>query len=389
MADKIPLMDWGNPSVRETFALFKQKMELYFKIKGIDDPEPQVPYILRGVDDEGLRRYNTWGLTDAQKKNPQVIWTRFEQTLAPSENFRISRLKLHHLYMQDNETIDDFVQRCKVQAASCDFTPAETKDRILEQIIASTRDQEFQKELLSKNKNYTLEEAVELGRTYEAQAHSLQNLQKLNISEPKSATVDAVRKSCCKNCGRSHPRDKTQCPAYDSICDACGAKGHWKQYCIKSKYQRRGRSHSKSRRRYNSHSRNRNKSPYSKQKGVHSVHQPEYDPDNYERLTFETVSNEAKPVRRAAFATLDVNLGKRGVHGLRLKADTGADDNLMPIRVFRSMFPDRLDAEGIPKYHEHRTNYAHTMVQTSSATGGFIFPASTRTPDGSIPTSML
>ena len=78
-----------------------------------------------------------------------------------------------------NESLDDFVNRCSLLAKKCDFTAGEVNERILEQIIASTPIQDFQRELLSKPKTYTLREALALGREFEATAASLKDIHQL------------------------------------------------------------------------------------------------------------------------------------------------------------------------------------------------------------------
>ena len=50
-----------------------------------------------------------------------------------------------------------------MQSLKCEFEAAELEARIIEQIIASTPIQKFQSELLGKDNNLTLEQAVELG----------------------------------------------------------------------------------------------------------------------------------------------------------------------------------------------------------------------------------
>ena len=233
MAEKLPTMDWGAPNLTDAFNLFKQKVELYFQIKNIEG-ENQIAYILRGVDDEGLKRYNSWTLTDAEKKKPEEIWKRFKEQLEPSENFRVARLKLHYFYQKPDETLDSFVTRCRQQALKCDFTVASTDkldekqidERILEQIIASTPIEDFQRELLASPKGYKLSQALELGRSYEATDHSISQLKNIG-AKAATTNVSYVKKSTCKNCGKSHQREpKDRCPAYYSTCNSCGKKGH-------------------------------------------------------------------------------------------------------------------------------------------------------------------
>ena len=61
--DHVPRMDWSVPNPADTFKLFKQRIELYFKAKRIGT-ENQVVHILLQVGDEGLRRYNSWTMSE-------------------------------------------------------------------------------------------------------------------------------------------------------------------------------------------------------------------------------------------------------------------------------------------------------------------------------------
>ena len=89
----VPRMDWSLPNQADVFRLFKGRLELYFKVKAIE-ADDQVCYILLQVGGEGLRRYNSWTLTDDERKSATSIFQKFSDQLEPSENFRVSRLKL-------------------------------------------------------------------------------------------------------------------------------------------------------------------------------------------------------------------------------------------------------------------------------------------------------
>lgn len=96
MSDK-PQMNWSADNLPDTFELFKQRCEIYFEIKDIP-VEKQVSHILFSSGEEGLRRYNAWRLPDADKKKPDIIWTRFSSEIVkPSENFRVARLRMQKL----------------------------------------------------------------------------------------------------------------------------------------------------------------------------------------------------------------------------------------------------------------------------------------------------
>ena len=207
-------MDWSVPNPAETFKLFKQRIDLYFKAKRIESAD-QVVHILLQVGDEGLRRYNSWTLSEEDKKDPNKIFAAFEEQLEPLENYRISRLKLTHYRQTREECLDDFINRCKLQALKCDFVDDELNEHLIELIIASTPIADFQKELLNKPKGMKLHEAIALGRSYEASATHVKQLQQLH-SGGQAQQMDIIRnkrETCCKNCGQSHPYGKQYCPA--------------------------------------------------------------------------------------------------------------------------------------------------------------------------------
>ena len=56
--------------------------------------------------------------------------------------------------------------------------------------------------------------------------------------------------------------------------------------------------------------------------------------------------------RDEAYAQVQIKLNNRpGIHHLSAKIDTGAQGNTIPLRTFRHMYPDKLDAEGFPVEH--------------------------------------
>ena len=62
----IPYIDWQSSNLAETFKLLKQWLELYFVVTKIKI-EQLVNYILLRVGNEGLKKYNTWLLTEEEK----------------------------------------------------------------------------------------------------------------------------------------------------------------------------------------------------------------------------------------------------------------------------------------------------------------------------------
>lgn len=115
-----------------------------------------------------------------------------------------------------------------------EFTEAELEERMIELVIANTRIETFQHDLLGNDKNLTLQEALKIGCQLEAATKGAKQLTTLRTP----TRVDAVQKRRaeqrpCKNCGRLHwPRE---CPAFHSKCYLCKKQGIWKAVCCKAK----------------------------------------------------------------------------------------------------------------------------------------------------------
>ncbi|KAJ8041206.1 hypothetical protein HOLleu_11952 [Holothuria leucospilota] len=216
---KFPEMRWEATDVAEEFKLFKQRMELCFLDHGITDTSKQAIKIKIAVGNTGLRTINSSGLTAQDQTDPTKLWNLFESQLKIKVNFRIHRLELMNFRQKQNETLDEFVNRCRHKAKECDFTDDELSERIIELVIASAKCESFQRDLLDKPKGYSLDNVLKEGRKYEAISAGKQCLQSLDTG-PSVSVIKS--KKPCGHCGLFHP--PKQCPAYNDVCKACGNK---------------------------------------------------------------------------------------------------------------------------------------------------------------------
>ena len=82
------------------------------------------------------------------------------------------------------------------------------------------------------------------------------------------------------------------------------------------------------------------------------MHQVQTSPvdEHFEQLHFDDVSVK-DDARDEVFATLKIKL-RNGTRerpaSLKVKVDTGAQGNILPLRTFRRMYPELLDANGFP-----------------------------------------
>ena len=113
---RIPEMNWASENHEEALQLFKQTMSYYCEDEDITDPGKIALKILKGIWNEGLKRLNASGMSDADQKKPDKIWELFESQLKTNLNFRVHRLHLMDYRQRSEESVDDFVTRARTQS---------------------------------------------------------------------------------------------------------------------------------------------------------------------------------------------------------------------------------------------------------------------------------
>ena len=176
-------------------------------------------------------------------------------------------------------------------------------------------------------------------------------------SHQEDRSIYAIRKEqereFCHNCRKQHPRRK--CPAYGTSCRKCGKANHWQSVCRSIKQKQF----------------NQITKPVFKR----SIHANE-DRGDDEILTISTIQVDAmKDMRNSrhdppeeAFVTLEIiQPEKKRKINVQCKVDTGAQSNVLPIRLLRIIAPGKFDDKGNPKPEALGKNEA-----VLSAYGGFI-----------------
>ena len=369
-------MQWpetaDDDSAAEMFRLFKQKLILVCEDNDVTVPASIARKIKIGIGDEGLRRLNASGLTEEQLKDPERIWSFFEDHLRVNINFRIQRLILMQMRQRTEECLDDFVTRARTQALHCEFDDRDLQERIIELVIAGTPIELFRRELLGKGRNLTLADVIKLGRQHEAAVKGTEQLESM-LQNSASASVDYVRRRNppppkqttrqhkndqqttreCSNCGHIHP--PRECPAYESECGYCHYKGHWKKFCRKAKYQ-----NSKG---YGSNQ-ERNRPA--------AVHEVSYDQPEEDIMTsikgFNAITIHGPCIDAMtsdkAYTKIDIKVpGINGQHTLQVKIDTGANANALPIRTFQQMFGETNPTSILKPSNEKLTAYSGDTIK--------------------------
>lgn len=155
-------------------------------------------------------------------------------------------------------------------------------------------------------------------------------------------------------CGKQHAAGRDACPAMGQRCKVCGNTAHFLVVCKSKKKHAHIKETSTSTR----------KSAQDRKK-VHAIDtdyaavaetkdSPSFDTMMFKEIHFDHVSlRHASPSSGVTqvFATIDFFLDNNGGPDTHLKGkiDTGAKGNILPLRLFRWIFPAQVDRNSVPR----------------------------------------
>ena len=141
------------------------------------------------------------------------MFDKFAIYVGPKSNIRIARYQLQGFRQSDDESVDPFMARCKIQAqVPVQYSEAEIEDRLIEQLIIGTREPKVQEALLGKDDKLKLEKAVDIARKREATVNDMKSLGQQGASaRSRETNIDAINQN--PQCGKSGLDHGKKCPA--------------------------------------------------------------------------------------------------------------------------------------------------------------------------------
>ncbi|XP_055708814.1 uncharacterized protein K02A2.6-like [Phlebotomus papatasi] len=213
----------------------------------------QVAVLMSALGSSVKDIFENFGLTDAEKSNLTLVKQRFRDYFAPSVNEVYESFRFHNLAQEEEETLDEFVTRVRVQANKCSF-PANAKERLIrDKVIHGLKSSHIREEVLRK-RTLTLDEAIAicksceqaeeqsqfmtLGASGKSDVHVVKKVKSAKRETSSSSSSEKVQKDFeCDRCGYKHAPKK--CPASDKKCNKCGIKGHFVSKCKLRKTQKK------------------------------------------------------------------------------------------------------------------------------------------------------
>ena len=346
----IPSVNWRSENLPEEFRKFKRSCEFIFNgpLK-TENEEVKVQYLMMWAGPDAGDIRDGWDLTDAQSKSLEAHWTRFQSYISPKSSFRVYRFKLRSL-KQEEESIDAFLTRCRMVLSKCDYNAQAREIILLDTLIAGVKDETVQRKLIAKDATLTLDRAMDIIRAYEQTTAQMQDIsepaRKMNEirskqNKPKnkdaavrpkiSATNATVQPTfplgTCWRCGKQHKKSET-CSAAGVQCHKCQRTGHYARVCMQemsTNAQPNGQKSSKQ---------------WRKPKKVHEVKPEEASGFSFDTINvIDTISGNIVK-HDEAFANIQMSDIKKKPVMVKCKIDTGAQSNVMPVRVYKELFPN-------------------------------------------------
>ena len=260
-------------------------------------------------------------------------------------------------------TVDSFVKKIRILVDECHLTSPD--EHIIDALIFGSNSRRTQTKLLEKDATLTLDTALDIARTEEITSKQIKR-----ISNDVSTSVDALKHGLgsskagsspskprgpiirlCGCCGKEHDiSQRSLCPAFGSICGACGRENHWRKVCRASKFSTRQQRASSG---FQRHSKVPKKKP-STEKHLHSLEshgEIEANPEAPlpDQLYFHTLSiNQVTKGDSQAFVEVKV-VSDQCMKPLLCKVDTIAEGNIISLSTYKLFFPcSPCNDDGIP-----------------------------------------
>ena len=247
---------------------FKQQWQDYELATGLEKKDPRIRLAtLRSVmGKDCLQIFMNLKLTADERKDVNMCLQALEEHFKPKRNVVYERYVFNLCTQNDQETTDEFVNRIRKLASSCEFGTL-TEELIRDKLVLGIKDQATKLRLLKEEK-LTLDRAINMCRSSEIANIQLKSM---TLESHKEENVNAIQgrhrkqnkytpprgdkakrpakefeksqhnatKHKCYHCGRQSDHELKDCPAFGQTCRACGKKNHFASACLSSKQNTR------------------------------------------------------------------------------------------------------------------------------------------------------
>ncbi|XP_071944705.1 uncharacterized protein [Antedon mediterranea] len=329
-------------NISENWKRFKQRFELYNNniASGMSrkPSETQTSLLLHTIGQQGLDVYNAFKLKMKMRLN--TVMHKFEEYCNPKKNITFERHTFFSRNQIPGEKIDQYVTDLKNKSKTCEFGEIE-ESLIRDRIVCGLLDNQLRERLLRED-DLNLDKCMKICKASEASRNLGKELKadhqvavdQLGMSNnyKHDRTKDRDKSKPCSRCTRSHEYGK--CPAFGMSCNNCGRKNHFSRAC-------RSKRNDKQKGKYIN-------APNRSKRNVHGINKSngsDCDSEDESNITFEAIKISqinAKDGDTEVFTNVKIEINRNKPTFLKVKVDTGAEGNILPLRMYRAMFPKNM-----------------------------------------------
>lgn len=120
---RIPHVLTFDGNVKEKWQKWEQKFRLYLLASGLSEKleERQVAVLLNVIGEEALEKFNTFGLSEDEKKELEKVLEDFGEFCTPKANKAIDRHVFNSRNQLEGENFMTYLTALKKLSASCNF----------------------------------------------------------------------------------------------------------------------------------------------------------------------------------------------------------------------------------------------------------------------------
>ena len=388
----LPIYNWNSQDAYHSFSIFCHTLENWLLLNCIPpDSEDHLRYVFAALGTKSLEMHAQWMPTGskeeqkATKAKASAFLDCIQQGMTHDVNTHVCLGELEEIVARPGEDPQDLIARIKTLMDHCEMINDEHHEHKLCRCIvhAYCHEGKLLGKLMAKPFKTPSSELADIAVNHfairqarEQVSHSSKSVDvicqdKWQTAHTSHGHAPTTPSKDCPNCTRQHPAGRANCPARDSHCSKCDKMGHWGPKCHGGKpLQTRntpppGSQQRKSRyppRNHNTRQGRRNKTDAIDIREDHSpqdevaLHHIQHSTTTWNTHPKEImVGDVCAPQCNEAYTTIQLpaSASRKGTASLCIKVDTGAGGNVLPLRVFRCLYPDQISPAGLPTGLDH------------------------------------
>ena len=230
-------------NLADNWKYFKKSWKNYVFATGLDKKDKAIVlatlYTVLGKEANEIAE----NLEVTDPADPDSLLDALSSYFEPQKNTIFERYLFNSTVQEESETIDQFLNRLRKLAATCDYGTL-TSQLIRDRLVIGVSDQGIRSRLL-REKTLKLDSAIDIVRAEKRSKSQFKQIEKVGENPIHSIRNKRITKTkhesktpvMCKYCGKSHK--PKECPAFGKVCKKCQKKNHFAKVCksISPKYE--------------------------------------------------------------------------------------------------------------------------------------------------------